>query len=301
MKIIVTGASGFIGQNIMEHLAGSFQIESVSLRKSDWQHSFQGAFTVINLVGKAHNHKGVATKNDYFYANLELTKQIFQCFITSSATLMIHVSSLAALEEFESTIPLTEENSCAPDSWYGKSKRAAEIWLLDQPLPENKKLIILRPPMVHGPGDKGNLGLLYNLISKGIPYPLAAFNNLRSFISIDNFGFLIKQIISHQEIVPTGIYHITDDEAVSTNDLIEIIRAQTGKKGITLSLPKAFVKLVAKTGDLIPLPLNTNRLKKLTGTLLVSNKKIKSVLKIEKLPITAREGLVNTIKSFQKK
>lgn len=300
MKIIITGASGFIGQNIMEYLADHFQMESVSLRTNDWQRSFREAFAIINLVGKAHDHAGVATEDDYFYTNLELTKQVFKSFIASSAIFMIHVSSLAALEEFESERPLTEEHPCHPDSWYGKSKRAAEEWLLNQPLPPDKKLIILRPPMVHGPGDKGNLGLLYNLVSKGIPYPLASFNNRRSFISINNFCFLIEQIIRHQANIPTGIYHVADDEAVSTKDLIEIIRTQTGKKGITLSLPKAFVKLVAKTGDLISLPLNTNRLKKLTGTLLVSNKKIKSVLNIEKLPITAREGLVKTIKSFQK-
>src|SRR5690606_37898463 len=103
-----------------------------------------------------------------------------------------------------------EDSSCNPISWYGHSKRTAEKWLLEQHLPPGKKLVILRPPMVHGPGDKGNLGLLYKLISKGIPYPLASFDNRRSFISIDNFSFFIEQIITHHEKMDSGIYHIAD-------------------------------------------------------------------------------------------
>src|SRR5690606_16164829 len=118
-------------------------------------------------------------------------------FLESDADLLIHISSLAAIEEFESATPLTESDECHPQSWYGQSKHTAEEWLFAQQLPENKKLIIVRPPMVHGPRDKGNLDLLYKLISKGIPYPLASFDNKRSFISIDNFSFFIEQIIDH--------------------------------------------------------------------------------------------------------
>ena len=295
-KTIILGSSGFIGQNLIKRNPNS---EGVSLRDGNWKNQISDAEVIINLVGKAHDHKGTATEQDFRYANVDLAKEIFNEFLKSNAKLLIHISSIAAQEEFESSKPLKEENQCHPFSSYGKTKREAEEWLLQQNLPEKKKLIILRPPMVHGEGDKGNLGLLYKLISKGIPYPLASFDNKRSFISIDNFSYFINQIIENKELLENGIYHISDDEAVSTKEIIEIIKKVKNNNTLNLSLPKVLVKFLAKIGDIIPLPLNTKRLKKMTGNLEVSNQKIKNTLGITQLPISAKKGIEITIKSFK--
>lgn len=294
--VLISGSSGFIGQQLINVLLGS---EGLSVREKNWFDKLIVGSVLINLVGKAHDHKGTATEQDYYYVNLELTKQIFNEFVRSEAKMMIHVSSLAALEEFESDKYLEEDGICSPESWYGKSKRAAEEWLLGQVLPSDKKLIIIRPPMVHGPGDKGNLGLLYRLVSRGLPYPLSSFNNKRSFISIDNFCYFIKQIIENQDKLISGIYHIADDEALSTKEIVSVIQSVTGKNSLNISFPKSFIKVLAKLGDTIPIILNTKRLKKMTSNLLVSNKKIKSSLGIDRLPLTAKEGLEKTILSFK--
>ena len=294
-NVLILGSSGFIGQNLLSSLNGSI---GVSLRDRAWRGEVAVADVVINLVGKAHDHKGTADEQDYYFANVELAKQVYSAFVASTATLLIHVSSLAAVEEFESSAPLDEEDPCDPASWYGKSKRAAEEWLLAQDVPEGKKLIILRPPMVHGPGDKGNLGLLYKLISKGIPYPLSSFDNRRSFISIDNFCFFIQQIINKNDTIKSGIYHVADDEPVSTKEIIDIIKEVTDKNTPNLALSKFLVRGIAKIGDIIPIPLNSKRLKKMTSDLLVSNTKIKSALGITELPLSAKEGLERTIRSF---
>lgn len=296
MDIQVFGASGFIGKQLSATLSN---VSPISLRESQWKEKLSENGIWINLIGKAHDHEGTATEQDYYFANVKLAQQVFHAFLASTATLLIHVSSLAAIEEFESTSPLIESNECHPESWYGRSKREAEEWLLAQNLPEDKKLIIVRPPMVHGPGDKGNLGLLYKLISKGIPYPLASFDNKRSFISINNFCFFIEQIISHQSRLVSGIYHVSDDEPVSTKEIIDIIKSVTNKKVANLALPKFLVKGMAKLGDVLPIPLNTKRLKKMTSDLLVSNTKLKKALGIHKLPLSAKEGLEITIKSFK--
>ena len=295
-KTIILGSSGFIGQNLIKRNPNS---EGVSLRDGNWKNQISDAEVIINLVGKAHDHKGTATEQDFRYANVDLAKEIFNEFLKSNAKLLIHISSIAAQEEFESSKPLKEENQCHPFSSYGKTKREAEEWLLQQNLPVKKKLIILRPPMVHGEGDKGNLGLLYKLISKGIPYPLASFDNKRSFISIDNFSYFINQIIENKELLENGIYHISDDEAVPTKEIIEIIKKVENNNTLNLSLPKVLVKFLAKIGDIIPLPLNTKRLKKMTGNLEVSNQKIKNALGITQLPISAKKGIEITIKSFK--
>ncbi|TJZ60110.1 NAD-dependent epimerase/dehydratase family protein [Sphingobacterium olei] len=299
--IKVLGSSGFIGKSLTDFLnKKSFQVEVLSLRTVNWRNYFEtDAHTVVNLIGKAHDHRGVATEQEYYYSNFEIVKDVFEKFTSTKMNLFIHISSLAALEEFESGKPLTEVDLCNPQSLYGKSKCVAEEWLMSQEIPTNKKLIILRPPMVHGPGDRGNLGLLYKLISKGIPYPLASFENSRSFISIDNFCFFIEQIIKNQDKMESGIYHIADDEPVSTSEIIQIIQNITGRNTLNLSLPKFIVKAIAKVGDVIPIPLNSKRLKKMTSNLIVSNTKIKEALGIEKLPLSAREGLEKTIRSFR--
>lgn len=300
MKISIIGASGFIGQNLVKDLESGFEIIAVSCRNEKWREKINDSSVYVNLVGKAHDHKGVATEQDYFYANVELAKEIFSEFLKSDAKLLIHISSLAALEEFESTKPLLEDDTANPQSLYGKSKREAEEYLLTQVLPLDKKLVILRPPMVHGAGDKGNLSVLYKLISKGIPYPLSSFENYRSFISVDNFSFFIKEIIKNQHLLSSGIFHISDNETVSTQQIIEIIKKVENKNVINLNIPKPFIKGIAKIGDILSLPLNTKRLKKMTNNLEVSNQKIKSALGIDKLPLSAEEGLIKTIKSFKK-
>lgn len=294
--VIVSGSSGFVGQNLLNRIP---EAVGVSLRDKNWPEKFKDSSIIINLVGKAHDHLGIATKEDYYMVNFDLTKSIFEEFVRSKSKLFIHISSIAATEEIESVEPLVEEGVCNPVSWYGKSKRDAEEWLLNQEMPEGKKMIILRPPMIHGPGDKGNLGLLYKFISKGLPYPFSNFNNSRSFISITNFIFYIKEVIAKYEDMENGIYHVADNEFISTTDIIEIIKGVTGKNVLKLGLPKSIVRLIANMGEVLPIPLNKTKLKKLTSTLVVSNKKINRSLNITKLPETSSEGVIRTINWFR--
>ncbi|MND86180.1 NAD dependent epimerase/dehydratase family protein [compost metagenome] len=294
MKIVLLGYGGILGKSLSDQINN---IYPVSLREKGWERKIFNSNVIINLIGKTYSD--LASKEDYYYANVEVTKIVFREFVKSSSELFIHISSLAALEEFESFRTLKEDDVCYPKSAYGYSKRAAEEWLLSQVLPIGKKIIILRPPMVHGPGDKGNLSLLYKIVRKGMPYPLSSFDNKRSFIAIDNFCFFIEQIIRNHSRMESGIYHIADDEPVSTKRIIEIIKEVTGRKVINIRLPKMVVHVIAKLGDVLPFPLNTRRLKKMTSDLLVSNNKIKEALGIEELPLTAEQGIEKTIRSFE--
>ncbi|WP_398454963.1 NAD-dependent epimerase/dehydratase family protein [Sphingobacterium thalpophilum] len=300
-NICIAGASGFLGKNLSRYLSSSgYNILPISLRDEKWENQIvNNCEAIINLVGKAHDHDGKSSEKDYYDVNVDCTKKLFNAFLKSKSALFLHISSLAAVEESEAQYALDELAPCNPISWYGRSKRCAEEWLMSQTLPAAKKLVIIRPPMVHGAGDKGNLGLLYKLISKGIPYPLASFDNKRSFISTENFCYFLNQIIIGQQKLTSGIYHVCDDEPISTNEIIDIIKRVTNKKVINLSIPKILIKLIAKSGDFLPIPLNSKRLKKMTSNLLVSNAKIKTLLSIDKLPLTAGEGLEKTIESFR--
>jgi nucleoside-diphosphate-sugar epimerase len=164
-----------------------------------------------------------------------------------------------------------------------------------QPATSNS-LFILRPAMIHGPNNKGNLNLLYKVVSKGIPWPLGAFENRRSFTSIANLNFIVEQLLE-KDIEP-GIYNVADDEPLSINRLIELIAESHGKKARIWKFSPKQVSRLARLGDKLHLPLNSERLKKLTESYVVSNEKLKKALGIATLPVSAEEGMKETLKSF---
>lgn len=294
--IALFGASGFVGSHLTKILQDYYVI---NLRNTDWKNDIMSTTDVfINCVGKAHDHRNIATEQDFYHANVYLLKDVFTSFLESNAQLLIHISSIAAVEEKQRTEIITEISISNPLSFYGKSKRIGEEFLLEQLSKTNKKIIILRPSMIHGEGDKGNLKLLYNMILKGIPYPLGAYKNSRTFVSIDNLLFCISEIIKNKPKIKSGIYNIVDDEPLSTTEIIKLIGTVRNKKTHIIALPKWIINLVAKIGDVISLPINSKKLEKLTSTLLVSNDKIKKELNLQKLPLSATQGLEKTIKSF---
>lgn len=302
MDVTITGAGGFVGRHLMPYLAQQGHTpHALSLRHAAENEPvlLPACNAVIHLAGKAHDHQGKATKEEYFYVNKELTIKVFEQFLESSAEIFIHFSTVAAVADGSVDGVLTEETPAAPVTPYGISKYQAEQYLLNRALPQGKKVYILRPAMIHGPGDKGNLTLLYKVVAKGIPYPLAAFNNRRSFLGIDNLCYIVEAMLRETGQIPSGIYNLVDDEPVATLDIVKYISNALGKKVRLLYLPPSLIRLIAKVGDVLPFPLNTKRLIKLTGDYVVSNRKIKKALGIDHLPLSAMEGLKKTIVSFR--
>ena len=149
--------------------------------------------------------------------------------------------------------------------------------------------------MIHGPGNKGNLNLLWGIARRGLPWPLAAFENKRSFTSIANICAAFEALCERGE---NGIYPIADDEMLSTNRLIELIAETCGKRAKLWRVPKGVMRMVAKLGDVLHLPLNTERIVKLTEDSFVNNSHLKSQLGWKLMPIRAEEGLRRTLRSF---
>jgi nucleoside-diphosphate-sugar epimerase len=298
MKIVITGATGFVGKNLMNHLAAKFyQVEGLNLRKAKWKSKIDSESTVIiHLAGKAHDVKKSIHPHEYFELNTKLKEKVFDVFLESNSRDFVFFSSVKAVTDKAEGI-VTEETIVNPKTIYGLSKLQAEQYLLSKTLPQGKRVFIIRPAMIHGVGNKGNLTLLYNFVKKGIPWPLGAFENKRSFCSIDNVCFVINQILEREDI-PSGVYNLADDETLSTNELIELIATTSNRKARIFTITNKLINKIAKLGDVLHLPLNTERLDKLTENFVVSNAKIKSALQIEKLPISVKEGLINTIKSF---
>ncbi len=300
MKITITGASGFVGLNLKKYLNSSHNLSSLSVRFLKDQKIIidLDSEIIIHLSGKAHDLKNVSNPTDYYESNFELTKQLFDAFLISNASTFIFMSTVKASADKVTGI-LKETDIPDPKTHYGIAKLQAENYILSKEIPIGKRVYILRPCMIHGPENKGNLNLLFKLVSKNLPWPLGSFENKRSFLSIDNLCFVINELIVN-DTIPSDVYQISDDLALSTNELIQIIGESLNKKSKNLKISTSFIRRLSKIGDVLHLHLNTERLDKLTENYIVSNDKIKKVMN-KNLPISSREGLVKTFKSFQNK
>ena len=332
MKILITGVHGFVGSNLVKALSKDnliYGLDIVSPIKDGVRFTFSWDYldkpneipevdAIIHLAGKAHDTKNEAAAETYFKVNTELTEKIFDWFLKQPKCkkFVFFSTAKAAADKVEGV--LTEDVVPAPVGPYGESKIAAEKYIIskfqdsgfkfqdlkpetgDRPLkPETlaKQVYIFRPCMIHGPGNKGNLNLLYNVVRKGIPWPLGSFENRRTFTSVENICFAVNGVLTKD--VPSGIYNMGDDEALSTNELIEEICKSLGKKAHIWKLPKGMMNGFAKLGDMLHLPLNSERLRKLTENYISSNEKIKKALGVDKMPVDARTGLQTTLKSFK--
>lgn len=304
LKILITGNNGFVGTNLIEAL----QAHSVTgidisegkngIQQYNWSDNWPLDLSdaIIHLAGKAHDLKNSSDPQSYFDINTGLTKRIFDYFLESDAKKFIYFSSVKAVADRVEGAMLTEADQPAPHTPYGQSKLQAEQYILSKTLPTGKSIYILRPCMIHGPGNKGNLNLLYHFAQKGLPWPLGVFENSRSLTSIDNLIFIIRSLL--EKDIAAGIYNVADDETVSTNQIITLMAQALGKKPAIWKIPEAPVRFLARAGDLLHLPLNSERLKKLTESYVVSNEKLKAALGIERMPVSAEEGLMKTFESF---
>ena len=311
--VLITGVSGFVGRNLKEYLHGqnSFQItgasrsaekiseiqELTSVYSYDQllQDSSSSYRSYVHLAGKVYDLREKATREEYIKANYELTKKLFDRFCEDpAADKFVFVSTIHVLTENPDGL-IEEGYTPIPVTPYGESKQMAERYLFDH-CPPDKKVYVLRPGMIHGPGNKGNLNMLYKLIEKGLPYPIGAVNNKRSFVSIENLCFVIREILD-REIDP-GLYHISDDEPTNTHELVRQIADSLDKKARIWHIPLPLLKLFARIGNVTRFPLNESRLRKLTDDFVITNEKIKKAIG-KPLPVTAEEGLRRTLLSFR--
>ena len=336
MNILITGIHGFVGSNLVAALCEHHTLYGLDIifpekkgvvRTFSWGDIETTSFpmqclprfdAIIHLAGKAHDTKNQSAAQVYFDINTGLTRKIFDFFLESDARKFIFFSSVKAVADSVVGDVLREDVLPTPVGPYGESKIAAEDYIKEHFVlsdtfsvnkgktfsfkEENvrysdKQVYILRPCMIHGPGNKGNLNLLYNVVKKGIPWPLGDFENKRSFTSIDNLCYVVEGLLTKD--VASGIYHMGDDEALSTNELIALMCEAMGKEPHIWKMNRKMMEGCAGLGTLLHLPLNTERLRKLTENYVVSNAKIKAALGIDKMSVTAKEGLIKTIKSFE--
>ena len=309
-RILITGVTGFVGSNLVKHFNGLKDYSVVGCSRDvekakDQFHFYQLEVIevysaslinelkidcVIHLAGIAHDLSDQYNPEDYYRVNYEETKLVYDEFLSSNASKFIFVSSIKAAVDI-SREPAAEDITPNPITDYGKSKLKAEQYIQSKEREVGKFFYILRPTMIHGPGNKGNLNLLYRFVKTGIPFPFGAFKNERSFLSIDNFIFIVQHLLEME--IASGVYHLADDGFLSTTDLYRVIATSLRKRSRVLNIPKSWIQVLA--GIL----RKKHLVNKLTEDMMVSNKKIVGKLGVS-LPNALRDGIRKTIQSFDK-
>jgi nucleoside-diphosphate-sugar epimerase len=314
MNVLVTGANGFVGYhlchffrdrgwnvvgavrssaNIRDRLEGIEWTEVGDIRRNpDWESILQGVHVVVHLSARVHVMKEDSSDplGEFRRVNVAATEFIARAAAKAGVRRFLFLSSIGAVANLSSKL-LTEESPCRPESEYGKSKLEAEKKLMQVSAETGLEIVILRPPLIYGPFNPGNFVRLLRLVDRGYPLPFHSINNLRSFLFIGNLVDAIGLCASHPKAVGE-IFHATDDEDVSTPELIHRIASVLNRPPRLFYFPPSVIRLAGRIVG------KSAEVERLLGSLVIDSDKIKRVLSW-KPPYTMEQGLKKTARWYQ--
>jgi len=260
MKILVSGATGFIGSSLSGALTKyGYAVQrtarkarpgviAVPLNTDDWAPALEDVDTVIHCAALAHipesnDEEFISQVREYnVLAPQRLAKQAKETGVKR----FIFLSSVKAMGEFTMAgNAYTNQSEYSPEDLYGESKRDAELALKEELAGSNTDLVIIRPPLVYGPGVKGNFKALMGLAKKNVPLPFGVVKNRRSLVALDNLVSLITACVKHPEPL-NDTFLVSDNQDVSTKELFETLILAYGKKPKLWSFPVGLMGLGAK-------------------------------------------------------
>ena len=273
-KVLATGTTGFIGSNLLNSLhQQGWQITTVVRNNlvqhpsrlirtikigeidgsTDWDQTLEGIDTVIHLAARAHiiNDTIPNPEAEFIRVNTEGTANLVKYSIAAGVKHFILISSIGAMGTFRQQI-LTENSLCQPDTPYGNSKLQAEQALINLAKDSNMTWTILRPTLVYGAGNPGNMERLMKLIKLGLPLPFGSIKNRRSFLYVDNLVDAIVTCINHPNAA-NQIFLVSDNQDVSTPQLIRLIAQQMELSCKLVPVSPSLLKLLGYAGDVAQL------------------------------------------------
>ncbi|MCM8797610.1 MAG: NAD-dependent epimerase/dehydratase family protein [Candidatus Omnitrophica bacterium] len=310
--VLVTGANGFIGQALCRTIRqAGFNVRACVRSKENgrftdcetievgeigphtqWQNALMGVETVIHLAAITQVRKKKFDSLEIFRkVNVAGTGRLAHMAAQAGVKRFIFISSVKVNGE-GSCRPYTEEDAPEPKDAYGISKREAEDLLAYIANQTGLQTVVLRIPLVYGPGVKSNFKSLLDAVALGLPLPFKAIHNQRSFIYLGNLIDAIITCITHP-LAAGQTFMVSDGQDISTPDLIKMLALAMDKKPILFSLNPAILKTLCRIVG------KGEEIEKLTGTILIDNSKIKNLLGW-KTPFSLEEGLKDTVKYYQK-
>ncbi len=312
MNVLITGASGFVGQHLLRYLRLHFPsatlyapvrktpgMQPSSVHWIPFREDMQSYFAeysieaVIHLLGKAHDTKNTTQAEEYFKVNDAWTRHLYDLFLQSNATKFIFLSTIKAVGDDKTYVQNAKDVS-DPQTPYAKSKKQAEDYIRSCPLPQGKAYYILRPTLIYGPGIKGNLATLVKFAKTGIPYPFSSFENKRSYLSINNLNYLFVTLLKGK--YSSFTLNVANRDPISTQEMIELLANEMGKKPSLIKIPTSWIQLAAKMGDLFPFfPFNSEKLKKITSSFVIDPLEMEQTIQLS-LPEQTRTTITGILK-----
>jgi nucleoside-diphosphate-sugar epimerase len=302
MRVLVTGASGFVGQALVRRLiAAGISVRATSRHEpfpgiapvewrcvSDaapvraWHEALAGCDAVIHLAALAHQigRESRGRSAEFRRVNVELTRIVARASVTAGVKRVVFLSSIAAMCS-HSEQRVDESCRCEPEDDYGRSKLEAERALESELSGGAVDWCVLRAPLIYGPGNPGNMARLLRLTDSGLPLPLGAIRNQRSFIFVDNLIDAIVTVVTHASAI-RATYLVGDDSDFSTPQLVRALAAAREQRVRLVAVPVAVLKLIGQLGDLAGRLLRINAgidsysVDRLTGSLPVSSARFRS-------------------------
>jgi nucleoside-diphosphate-sugar epimerase len=284
--IAVTGATGFVGKRLVEYNKERYQMVPLSLRGCiPAAMDLQGVDSIVHLAGKAHQMEPVAD-SVFFDINYDLTRQLALRAKEQGVPHFVYISSTKVYGDDIQTV-LTEQSACHPSDAYGRSKLQAEQYLQSIATP-GFAVAIIRPPLVYGPGVKGNMARLLQLAAKKIPLPFGNTGNARSMVFADNLIELINHIIDQRA---AGIFVAGDAQPLATSELIQLIRKELGMSSALISIPFLVRRLIKKMKPALYI--------RLFGSFVVDNSATNAMLRYTP-PFSSAQGVARMTDWFKK-
>ncbi|GEK45904.1 NAD-dependent epimerase/dehydratase family protein [Halomonas pacifica] len=257
MKILVTGASGFVGGQALGYLKACGKHEVIGCSRSgdhglrvspelsegaDWSGLLSNVDVVVHVAGLVHDPS--ASFEAYQRVNVRGTLALAEQAVEVGVRRFIFISSIGVNGYKTTDNAFTERDIPNPGNDYARSKWQAEQVLRDFAATSGLEVIIIRPPLVYGPQAPGNFGMLTRIVEKSLPLPLAGIDNRRSFVSVWNLADLIRCCIDHPE-APGQVFLVSDGEDVSTSDLLSKLGEASGSPVRLFRVPVWSLRLPA--------------------------------------------------------
>ena len=311
MKILVTGASGFIGRCLCVRLAKRGHVVTASVRSTDtpqiekskqsfvvgdlgpdtdWTHALEGQDMVIHLAARAHVMNEISSDPEALYrrANVEGTERLIQQMSEHKVSRLLFMSSVKVNGEQTMDQPFTEAMASQPEDPYGRTKYQAEVIVSKAP---NLKSTIIRSPLVYGPGVKGNFLKLIQLSEHGLPLPIRMIKNKRSLIFLDNLVDAIIHTLENSLSIGQT-YLVSDEDNISTPELFHAVGNALNKPTRLIPFPVCLLRLAGVLFD------KSEAINRLAGSLHVDCTKIHKELGW-KPPFSLQQGLDKTAIWYQ--
>ena len=314
-NILVTGGTGFIGSHLLpvlnkqnlqvklavrNHLSSELNLPYKIVKvgeideNTDWTEALKEVNTIIHLAARAHqlNDQALDPEAEFLRINCEGTKTLAKQAIAAGVKHFIFISSIGAMDTLSDTI-ISEESPCQPDTPYGRSKLSAETALIELCRNTQMNWTILRPTLVYGPNNPGNMKRLFALVTKKLPLPFGSMLNSRSLLYVGNLVDAIIKCIEDAR-AKNQTFIVSDGEDLSTSELISRMGNAMGEKTLLLPFPPSLLRLAAK---MIKKEEVADRL---LGSLQVDSNKIRQMLDW-KPPYTVDQGLQATADWFKQR